>query len=90
MVEEADYGLMLWDGQSRGTLTSIVDLVRKEKQVVVYISTDKSFYTLRQSGDLATMLRRVDPAALQRIDHDLQLSETTGASSRKSDSVSLF
>ncbi len=88
MAEEADYGLMLWDGQSRGTLTSIIDLVRKERLVVVYISTDKNFYTLRQSTDLATMLRRVDPAALQRIDHDLQLSEATGASSRKS--ISLF
>jgi len=90
LAEEADYGLMLWDGQSRGTLTSIVDLVRKEKLVVVYISTDKTFYTLRQSADLATMLRRVDPAALQRIDHDLRLSETAGASSRKGDSMSLF
>ena len=28
MVEEADYGLMLWDAKSRGTLTNIVDLVR--------------------------------------------------------------
>jgi hypothetical protein len=90
MAEEADYGLMLWDGQSRGTLTSIVDLVRKEKPVVVYIPKDKNFHTLRESSDLATMLRRVDPAALQRIDHDLQLSETTGASSRKGNSMSLF
>jgi hypothetical protein len=90
MVEEADYGLMLWDGQSRGTLTSIVDLVRKEKVVVVYISTNKSFYTLRQSADLATMLRHVDPAALQRIDRDLQLSETAGTSSRKGGSMPLF
>jgi hypothetical protein len=90
MAEEADYGLMLCDGQSRGTLTSIVDLVRKEKLVVVYISTDKSFCTLRQSTDLGTMLRRVDPAALQRIDRDLQLAETTGTSSRKGDSMSLF
>src|SRR3989304_5887876 len=29
MVEEADYGLMLWDGKSRGALTNIVDLVRQ-------------------------------------------------------------
>ena len=90
MAEEAHYGLMLWDGQSRGTLTSIVDLVRKEKPVVVYIPKDKNFYTLRESSDLATMLRRVDPAALQRIDHDLRLSETTGAASRKGNSMSFF
>ncbi|MGH9864153.1 MAG: hypothetical protein ACRD4H_01930 [Candidatus Acidiferrales bacterium] len=90
MAEEADYGLMLWDGQSRGTLTSIVDLVLKEKLVVVYVSTDKNFYTLRQTNDLATMLRHVDPVALRRIDRDLQLPEMIGASSRKVDSMSLL
>ena len=90
MAEEADYGLMLWDGQSRGTLTSIVDLVRKDKVVVVYIATDKNFYTLRQSTDLATLLRRVDPSALQRIDRDLPLPETDGPSGRKGNSMSLF
>src|SRR2546421_8998575 len=37
MVAETDYGLMLWDGKSRGTLRSIVDLVRQNKPVVVYV-----------------------------------------------------
>lgn len=90
MAAEADYGLMLWDGQSRGTLTSIVDLALKDKLVVVYISTDKSFYTIRQSTDLARMLRRVAPAALLRVARGLQLSETTGTFRRKGESMSLF
>ena len=90
MAEEADYGLMLWDGQSRGTLTSVVDLVRKKKLVVLYLSTDKKFYTLRQSSDLAEMLERIDPAALQRIDRDLPSPEMSGASSRKGANVALF
>ena len=90
MAQEADYGLMLWDGQSRGTLTNIVDLVRREKPVVVYVSAEKNFYTLPQSTDLARMLRRVDPEALQRIGRDLQVSEATNASGRKGDSMSLF
>ncbi|SRR5579885_503595 len=67
MVEEADYGLMLWDGKSRGTLRSIVDLVRERKPVVVYLATEKSFSTLRDEGDLATLLTQVNPEVLQRI-----------------------
>src|SRR6266481_8417454 len=74
MVEEADYGLMLWDGESRGTLTSIVDLVRKGKPVVLYISADKAFYTLRESADLATLNEHVGSTALHRIDRELQFS----------------
>jgi hypothetical protein len=90
MAAEADYGLMLWDGESRGTLTSIVDLVRKEKLVVVYISTDKNFYTLRQPADLTTMLSRVAPAVFERIARDLQLSKATDTSIHKNLSMSLF
>jgi hypothetical protein len=90
MVEEADYGLMLWDGRSRGTLRSIVDLVRKTKPVVVYIAPNRSFYTLRQSDDLIEMLGRVDPAALHRVDLELQTFAIGGSSNRKSHSVPLF
>ncbi len=77
MVEEADYGLMLWDGRSRGTLTNIVHLVRQGKPVVVYIAPGRSFYTLRQSGQLAEMLRPFDPAALERIYRQLQAVATS-------------
>lgn len=76
MAEEADYGLMLWDGRSRGTLTNIVHLVREGKPVVVYIAPDRSFYTLRQSDHLAAMPRRFSPAALDRIYREL---ETVGS-----------
>ena len=90
MAEEADFGLMLWDGQSRGTLTNIVDLVRKEKLVVVYVSTDKEFRNLRNSSDLALMLRRVDPVELERVDHDLKFSGKAVTPSGSSARLSLF
>ncbi len=58
MVEEADYGLMLWDCESRGTLTNIVSLVQRHRPLVVYLAPTKSFYTLRQPDDLIDMERR--------------------------------
>ena len=90
MVEAADYGLMLWDGKSRGTLRSIVDLVRQKKPVVVYIVPAGSFCTLRQSGELAEMLSRVDPVALQGIDRELQSFAMAAGSGHKSENVPLF
>ncbi len=90
MAEEADYGLMLWDGRSRGTLTNIVHLVREGKPVVVYVARERSFYTLRQSDDLAEMLGRFDPAALHRIDRELQAVAMGTSSSRKVDTAPLF
>ena len=90
MSEVADYGLMLWDGQSRGTLTNIVHLVREGKPVVVYVATEGTFYTLRQSHQLAEMLDRFDPSALARINGELQAVGPPGGSSRKIDTASLF
>lgn len=90
MVAEADYGLMLWDGQSRGTLTNIVHLVRQGKPVVAYVASDRSFHTLRQSDDLAEILGRLDPAALHRIDHELQAVGTPATSSHKVHTAPLF
>lgn len=89
MVNEADYGFMLWDGQSRGTLTSIVDLVRQGKPVLVYVAPDKSFLTLHQAEDLVEMLDRFNPDALHTIDRDLQ-AVATGGTNRKARAGVLF
>jgi hypothetical protein len=90
MAEEADYGLMLWDGRSRGTLTNIVHLVREGKPVVVYIAPDRSFHTLRRSDHLADMVGRFDPGALRRIERELQGVALVGSSSRRSETSPLF
>ncbi len=66
MGGEADYGLMLWDGKSRGTLANIEDLVRKEKPVVVYVAPNRSFITLRELNQLAHLLARFNPTAAHR------------------------
>lgn len=39
MAQDADFGLMLWDGRSRGTAANIADLKAMHKEVVVYESS---------------------------------------------------
>jgi hypothetical protein len=90
MASEADFGLMLWDGQSRGTLTNIVHLVRQGKPVVVYIAPNKSFRTVRQSDQLTEMLKCFDSNAFHRIDRELQAVETSASTSRKVVTAPLF
>lgn len=71
MAKECDYGLMLWDGKSRGTLTSIVDLVKQEKPVVVYVAGSRSFFTLKAAEQLVEMLKQVAPSVLQKLEPSL-------------------
>ena len=90
MTDEADYGLMLWDGESRGTLTSIVDLVEKGKSVVVYFSPKKAFYTLRDSSELEMLLHQVGPSVLSQIYDHRQRIEKGNIVNHKSDAAPLF
>lgn len=48
MVQEAEYGLMLWDGKSRGTLMNAVGLIRRGRPLVLYVAATRFFLTLRQ------------------------------------------
>ena len=56
MAEQADYGLMIWDRKSPGTLNNIRNLVGRNKPVVVYLSPSRSFHTLRRPEDLSAIL----------------------------------
>jgi hypothetical protein len=73
MAEAADYGLMLWDGESRGTLTNIIDLVRRGKPVVVYLAPERAFTTLKAPDDITKLHSRLDSATFLRVDQELQL-----------------
>ena len=81
MAQEATHGLMLWDGESKGTLNNLVSLVRQHKPVVVYFAPAKCFMNVRTQKDIASLLGRCDPSALARFERELDLERVlhTGA-----------
>lgn len=56
MAEAAEYGLMLWDGKSKGTVNNVVNLSREGKPVVVYIASRKQFFTVKALEDVKDVL----------------------------------
>ena len=71
MVDAAAYGLMLWDGESKGTLNSVINTIRQEKPVVVYLAPKKTFQNLRSANDVPALLSNCDPASVQRFECEL-------------------
>jgi hypothetical protein len=67
MAREADFGLMLWDGDSAGTLVNVARLVAFHKPVVVYISPQRRFLTLKSREDLDVLLSSCPTAVRSRI-----------------------
>ena len=52
MAKETDFGFMIWDGESRGTLNNIINLLMQNKKVLVYFSPEKNFYDIKTFADL--------------------------------------
>lgn len=75
MSEEADYGFMLWDGKSKGTLNNVVSLLERDKSVLVYLSPKKEFFTLKTSHDLEKLLAFCDRRTINQLDRALKLRE---------------
>ncbi len=68
MSEEADYGFMIWDGESAGTVNNILNLLERGKKVVVYLSPQKEFLTFKTPTDAGELLSRVDPTTARTLD----------------------
>jgi len=60
MSDEADYGFMIWDGESQGTVNNVLNLLERGKKVVVYLSPNREFITLTCPADATELLKRID------------------------------
>ena len=57
MALEADYGFVLWDGKSAGSINNVFELLKGRKPAVVYFAPEKAFYTLKSPSNVRTLLR---------------------------------
>ncbi len=78
MAAAAEYGLMLWDGKSKGTVNNIVNLSRRRRVVVVYLAPEKSFETVRSFEDVSDLLAKGDPKSVERLADELHLQVPGG------------
>lgn len=65
MAQDADYGFMIWDGQSQGTYDNIVEMLNRGKTALVFTTADHEFRTVRSLSDLNSVPMR--DRASQRI-----------------------
>lgn len=73
MADTAEYGLMLWDGKSKGTINNVVNLSRDGKPVVVYVAPKKQFLTVKAFDDLRGVLAQGETESVERVVSELHL-----------------
>lgn len=57
MANTADYGFMIWDGESKGTLNNMINLISRNKPVMVYLINQKKVLTVENTEDLNELFR---------------------------------
>lgn len=67
MASEATVGLMLWDGQSRGTLMNILRLATQNKPTVVYVGPKRAFVDVRTPSDFDALVAGLDRPTIQQL-----------------------
>ena len=56
MANSADYGFMIWDGSSRGTLNNIINLVNQNKKVLVYTTIFHKMFVIGTMPQLNSLI----------------------------------
>jgi hypothetical protein len=65
MAKTADFGLMIWDAKSVGTLRNVIELLCRNKKSVVFINTAKQFRTIGEVSQLENLMIHMDESALR-------------------------
>ncbi|WMJ07933.1 hypothetical protein [Nitrosomonas sp. sh817] len=73
MAADCDYGFMVWDTNSTGTLNNVIELVEKNKVGLVYINKVKEFIKVRNAQDLETLISFMNTTSLKKADEKIGL-----------------
>lgn len=68
MAEEATYGLMIWDGESIGTLMNVIRLIRNRKPVAVFVRSAKRFLDLHSAEEFRYFLHDYGSNVRQKLE----------------------
>lgn len=76
MAKRADFGLVLWDGKSAGSITNVLELLRLGKRVVVYYGPEKTFHTVSNIEAAQQLLGKCDQETFSSISRKVKIGGT--------------
>lgn len=79
MAQMADYGLMMWDSKSTGTLSNVIELLGRSKKSVVFINKERRFQNVGDLPQLEELISFMAEKDRQKADEKISLSEKMDA-----------
>ena len=75
MAEDCDYGLMVWDTKSTGTLSNAIELIARKKMALIYINKVKEFLKIKNASDLEKLVSYMSESAFIKADKKIKLKD---------------
>ena len=75
MADDSDFGFMVWDCKSTGTLSNVIELLKKKKKSVVYVSSKKAFLNVANVLDLKQLILQMDSDSLIEAEKKISLQK---------------
>lgn len=88
MAKAADFGLMIWDARSTGTLRNLLELLLRQKKSVVFVNTTKQFQTVGNVTQLERLLSFMSESAMRIADDKIGLHDKINELRDKQSNVS--
>ncbi len=73
MAEVADFGLMIWDTKSTGTLSNVIELLVRKKKSVVFVNKAKIFKNVGTVEQLEELVSYMSDHAKRKADEKINL-----------------
>ena len=79
MADDCDYGFLIWDAKSTGTLSNAIELIKRRKKALVYVNKAKEFLTVKHVFDLEALLGFMSEGARIKAEQKIRLTERLNA-----------
>jgi hypothetical protein len=83
MAAAADYGLMMWDSKSTGTLSNVLEMLRRGKKSVVFVKKSKDFVTVKDSESARHLVSRMAETSRAKADQKIGINSQLRALSQE-------
>ena len=74
MAKTADFGLMIWDAKSTGTLSNVAELLSRGRKTVVFLDRDKSFRNVGTVDQFVELTESMTDSAFKTANAKMNLS----------------
>ncbi|WP_445354224.1 hypothetical protein ACJJI5_12695 [Microbulbifer sp. EKSA008] len=76
MANDCDYGFMIWDRSSTGTLSNVIELTKREKYSLIYIKNTSEFIKIKCVDDIDKLRLLMSQSAIDKANKKIKFEDS--------------